>query len=82
MVLVEVEAGSLSRGTEITYIQLYNITCQTCSFYVINHCLALVIQYLQISVTKGKDILILHVPYIFSQEYAKIIGFIIYFFTE
>ena len=82
MALIEVEAGSPSRGTEITCIQLRNTACRTRGLYVIGRHLALVVQYSKTSATKGRDTLIPHVLDAFSQEYAKIVGFVMHPFAE
>lgn len=82
MAAIEVLAGSPSRGTELTCIQLQNTACRSQGLYVLGHCLALVIQYSKTSATKGRDTLIPHVLHAFCQEYAKIVAFWTHPFAE
>jgi len=82
MAAVEVLAGSPSRGTELTCIQLRNTACRTRGLYVIGCRLAIVGQYAKTSAMKGKDTLIPHVLDAFCQEIMKIVAFRTHPFAE
>ena len=82
MAAIDVQAGSPSRGTELTCIQLRNTACRTCGLYVIGRRLAIVVQYSKTSSIKGRDTLIPHVLDAFCQEYAKTVAFRLHPFAE
>ena len=82
MVTIEVLAGSPSRGTELTCIQLQNISCRTHGIYNIGRHMAIVVQYSKTSSRNGHDTLIPHILDAFCQDVIKTVTFVTYPFAE
>jgi len=82
MAALTVGAGSPSRGTEITCMQIRNTASRTRGLYMIGRRMAIVAQYSKTSATKGHDTLIPHILDAFCQEIAKVIVFQTHPFAE
>jgi len=77
-----VGAGSSSRGTEVTCMQIRNTSSWTQGLYMIGQHMAIVAQYLKTSTIKGHDTLIPHILDAFCQEIAKVVIFQTHPFAE
>jgi len=75
MAAFAVGAGSPSRGTEVTCMQIRNTASRTQGLYMIGRRMAIVAQYSKTSAIKGHDTLIPHILDAFCQEIAKIVVF-------
>jgi len=82
MAAFTVGAGSPSRGTEVTCMQIRNTSSQTQGLYMIGQRMAIMAQYSKTSAIKGHDTLIPHILIAFCQEIAKVVIFQTHLFAE
>ena len=82
MAAIEVLAGLPSWGTELTYIQLRNTSCQTRGLYNIGRCMVIVVQYSKTSTRNGHNTLISYVLNVFCQDIIKTVVFVTHPFAK
>ena len=82
MAAIEVLAGLPSWGTELTYIQLRNTSCQTRGLYNIGRCMVIVVQYSKTSTRNGHNTLISYVLNVFCQDIIKTVIFVTHPFAK
>ena len=82
MAAIEMLAGSPSRGTELTCIQLRNTSCRTQGLYNIGCRMAIVVQYSKTSTRNGYNTLIPYVLDVFCQDVIKTVVFVTHPFAK
>jgi len=79
--VIKILAESPSWDTELTYIQLRNISCWTWVLYNIGCCMAIIVQYSKTSTKNGHNTLIPHILDVFCQDIIKTVTFVTHPFT-